>query len=321
MDHLQERSVRLGHSPLRVARLGVGCWAWGDRRYWRYEEDFGPNDVVDAFHACVDAGLDLFDTAEVYGVGRGEEILGRLARQGGRKVVMATKYAPIAGRGGPAAIRTGLRGSLERLGLPRIDLYQMHWADRDEVPIAATMEVLAELVHAGHIGAVGVSNFRAREMRDAHAALARHGVPLATNQVHYSLVHRAPEVDGVLDACRELGVTLLAYSPLEQGLLTGKYTVAALPPGARREAAWFAPANVDAAQAVIATLRAIAGANDVEPATVALGWLLAKSSVVPLAGAKSGEQARRNAGALALRLDAAAVAELDAASRPWCVAA
>ena len=115
-------------------------------------------------------------------------------------------------------------------------------------------------------------------------------------------------------------MSIQAYSPLEQGLLTGKYTVAALPADARREAAWFAPANVDAAQTVLATLRAIAGANGVEPATVALGWLLAKSPVVPLAGAKSAEQARQNAGALALRLDAAAVAELDAVSRPWCVA-
>lgn len=310
--------VRLGASPLEVARLGVGCWAWGDRRYWRYGEDFGPHDVVDAFDAYTEAGLDLFDTAETYGAGRGEQILGWLARRCGRKLVIATKYAPIAGRGGPAAIRKGLLASMARLGGPRIDLYQLHWADRDEVPIAATMAVLAEAVHVGQIGAVGISNFRAGEMRDAHDALARHGVPLATVQVHYSLLHRTPEVDGIIDACRELGVTMLAYSPLEQGLLTGKYTTTLLASGPRGETASFAAANIDAAQTVLSTLRAIAAAYAVEPAAAALAWLLAKSPpIVPLVGAKNGGQARRNAEALTLRLDDAAIAALDAVSLPW----
>src|SRR5262249_10230243 len=155
------------------------------------------------------------------------------------------------------------------LGVARIDLYQLHWADIEEAPIAAAMEVFADAVDAGQIGAVGISNFRAAEMREAHAALARRGIPLATNQVHYSLLHRAPEVDGVLDTCRELGVTLLAYSPLEQGLLTGKYSLDARPPAPRAQADWFNAANVAAAQPVIITLREIAGAHGVEPAAVA----------------------------------------------------
>jgi aryl-alcohol dehydrogenase-like predicted oxidoreductase len=311
------RRVRLGRSPLEVVPLGVGCWAWGDRRYWRYEEDHGPRDVVAAFDACLEAGLDLFDTAEAYGAGKGEQILGWLARRSGRDLVIATKYAPVAGRGGAGAIPKGLAGSLKRLGLPRVDLYQLHWADRDEAPIEPVMEAFAAAVHAGQARAVGVSNFRASEMREAHAALARHGVPLATNQVRYSLLHRAPEVDGVLDACRELGVTLLAYSPLEQGLLTGTYTPARLPVGPRADALWFAPDNVAAAQVVIATLRRIAAAHDAQPASVALAWLLAQPGVVPLPGAKTGEQAARNAQALAVRLGDAEVAELDTVSAPW----
>jgi aryl-alcohol dehydrogenase-like predicted oxidoreductase len=313
--------VRLGHSPLEVTPLGVGCWAWGDRRYWRYEEDHGPRDVVDAFDACLEAGLDFFDTAEAYGAGKGERILGWLARKSERPLVIATKYAPVAGRGGPSAIPKGLAGSLKRMGLPRIDLYQLHWADTREVPIAAAMDAFADVLQAGHVRAVGVSNFRAAEMRAAHAALARRGVPLATNQVHYSLLHRAPEVDGVLDACCELGVTLLAYSPLEQGLLTGKYTPGVRPPGLRAEAAWFSPDNVVAAQPVIATLRAIADRHGVETAGVAIAWLLAKPGVVPLAGAKTGEQATRNATALTVRLREADVAELDAATGAWRVPA
>jgi len=314
------RRVRLGQSPLEVAPLGVGCWAWGDRRYWRYEEDHSPRDVVDAFDAWLAAGLDLFDTAEAYGSGRGERIVGWLARQSGHRLVVSTKYAPIAGRGGVAAISKGLAGSLKRLGIPRVDLYQLHWADTTEVPIAAAMDVFADLVQAGRILAVGVSNFRASEMREAHAALARRGVALATNQVHYSLLHRAPEVDGVLDACAELGVTLLAYSPLEQGLLTGKYTPGACPPGLRAEAVWFAPRNVAAAQPVVAALHTIATAYGVEPAAVALAWLFAKPGVVPLAGAKTGAQAARNAQALAVELSEAEVAELDAATVQWRVA-
>ena len=311
--------VRLGQSPLEVAPLGVGCWAWGDRRYWRYEEDHQPRDVVDAFDACLEAGLDLFDTAEAYGAGTGEKILGWLARKSGRALVVATKYAPVRGRGGAAAIRKGLAGSLKRLGLPCVDLYQLHWSDTEEAPIAAAMDAFADALYAGHIRAVGVSNFRASEMRAAHAALARRGVPLATNQVHYSLLHRAPEVDGVLDACRELGVTLLAYSPLEQGLLTGKYGRDALPLGLRAEAAWFSPDNVAAAQPVLARLRAIADAHGVEAAVVAIAWLLAQPGVVPLVGAKTGDQAARNAKALDVRLSEAEIAELDAATTAWRV--
>ena len=300
--------------------LGVGCWAWGDKRYWHYDEDHGPRDVVDAFDACLTAGLDLFDTAEAYGAGRGEKLLGWLARKSGRDLVVATKYAPIARRGGPAAIPKGLAGSLKRMGLPRIDLYQLHWADRDEVPIPETMNAFADAVESGQVRAVGVSNFRAGEMREAHAALARRGVPLATNQVHYSLLHRAPEVDGVLDACRELGVTLLAYSPLEQGLLCGTYHGEKRPPAPRSEAMWFSPDNVAAAQSVIATLRAMAALRGVDAAAVALAWLLAKPGVVPLAGAKTGEQATRNAKAIAVSLSEAEMAALDGLTEPWRVA-
>jgi aryl-alcohol dehydrogenase-like predicted oxidoreductase len=309
--------VRLGRSPLEVVPLGVGCWAWGDQEYWRYGVDHGPREVVAAFDACLEAGLDFFDTAEAYGWGKSEQIVGALARKCGRTLVLATKYAPLAGRGGAAALRKGIAGSLRRLGVPRIDLYQLHWPDRDEAPIEATMEVLAEAVHAGRVTAVGVSNFNAFEIHEAHAALARHGVPLATNQVHYSLLHRAPEANGVLDACRELGVTLLAYSPLEQGLLTGKYSAENRPPGPRREAAWFAPRNVAAAEVVLAPLREIAARRGAATAAVALAWLIAKQGVVPLPGAKNGAQAAANAAALGIELTAAEIARLDAAAEPW----
>jgi aryl-alcohol dehydrogenase-like predicted oxidoreductase len=309
--------VRLGDSPVEIAPLGVGCWAWGDRRFWRYEQDHGPEDVVAAFKACLGAGLDFYDTAEAYGWGKSEQILGALERKSGQRLVIATKYAPMAGRGGPAAIRGALAASLKRLHRGYIDLYQLHWPDRDEAPIPAVMDVLADAVDAGEIRAVGVSNFSAVEMRAAHAALARRGVPLAANQVHYSLLHRTPEVDGVLDTCRELGITLLAYSPLEQGLLTGKYTARALPVGPRMDTAAFRPANVAAAEPVVAVLRAIADRYGVTPATVALAWLMAGPGVVPIAGAKSAAQAAENAHALDVVVHDRDRAALDEVTLPW----
>ncbi len=314
--------VRLGHSPLEVTPLGVGCWAWGDREYWRYEEDHGPRDVVAAFDACLEAGLDLFDTAEAYGWGKGEQLLGALARRSPRPVVVATKYAPLAGRGGPPRSPRAWRAACRRLGaaahrsLP--DALGRHARRRRSRPpwTSSPRPCATAAVARGR---------RQQLPRRARCARRtprwrRHGVPLATNQVHYSLLHRAPEVDGVLDACRELGVTLLAYSPLEQGLLSGKYRPGVLPAGPRADATWFAADNVAAAQPVIAALRAIAAAHAVDPAAVALAWLLAKPGVVPLAGAKSGEQAARNARALAVQLSDEEMATLDAASAPWRVA-
>lgn len=311
------RKRRLGRSPLEVTPLGVGCWAWGDQEYWEYGHAYGPHEAVDAFAASLQAGLDLFDTAEAYAWGRSEQILGALERKSGSRLIIATKYAPLAGRGGAAAISRGLAGSLRRLRRPQIDLYQMHWADREEAPIAEAMRMFADAVLDGRVRAVGVSNFSAGEMREAHSVLAERGVPLASNQVRYSLLHRQPEVDGVLDACRELDVALLAYSPLEQGLLTGKYGVAERPPGKRAEAPWFAPDNLAAAQPVLETLRAIAGRHDTGVAAIALAWLLAQPQVVPLAGARDASQAARNAQCLAIELSAAEREQLDDATLHW----
>jgi aryl-alcohol dehydrogenase-like predicted oxidoreductase len=305
--------VRLGQSPVEVVPLGVGCWAWGDKRYWRYEEDLGPNDVVAGFKAAREAGLDFFDTAEAYGAGKSEQLLGWMVRQAAGSVVVASKYAPLRGRGGPAAIGKALAASLRRMGLPHIDLYQLHWADRDEAPIEATMAAFAAAVQAGQVRAVGVSNFRAGEVRAAHAALARHGVPLATNQVRYSLLDRSPETDGVLETCRELGVTLLAYSPLEQGVLGGHYSASRRPAGLRGEAEWFAPERLTAVTPVLELLASIAAAHQVEMAAIALAWLMAKPGVIPLPGATRGEQVTANARALTFVLSADEIAALDAA--------
>jgi aryl-alcohol dehydrogenase-like predicted oxidoreductase len=309
--------VRIGRTDLEVAPIAVGTWAWGERRYWGYETDHGPRDVVDAFAASADAGLDLFDTAEVYGDGESEKILGWLVRKRGGRLLVATKFGLLPGRDARMLPRA-LDASLKRLGLPRVDLYQIHWPDRTMASIDALMDQLAGVVAAGKARAVGVSNFSAEEMREAHAALARYGVPLASNQVRYGLMHRAPEANGVLDACRALGVTLLAYSPLEQGILCGKYDIGRVPIGPRAGHPEFGEESLHAARPLVALLREIGAAHDGRPPEqIALAWLTAKADVVPIAGAKTGAQAASNAGALGLVLTEDEVATLDRASERW----
>lgn len=305
--------VPLGRSGISVPSLGVGAWSWGDARYWGFGTRHGPRDVVDAWVASLEGGAQLFDTAEVYGHGDAEKALGWLARRPGPPRVIATKFAPLRGRGGARAVLPALRASLRRMGLPRVDLYQVHWADFEECAIADLMAAMAEAVSLGLAAAVGVSNFTASELREAHEALARRGIPLASNQVRYSLLHRAPEVDGVLDACRELGVTLLAYSPLEQGILCGTYGPDNLPEGPRAEAPWFSRERLTEALPVLELLREIGRAHgDRPPEQVALNWLRAKPGVIPLAGARTGAQAERNVGALTWTLPDDDVARLDA---------
>lgn len=313
-----EATVALGPSTLRVPSLGVGAWSWGDARYWGYGARHTSRDVLDAFMASVEGGARLFDTAEVYGHGASEQVLGWLARRSGAPVVLATKYAPLRGRGGAGALLPALRGSLRRMGVARVDLYQVHWADTEEASIDELMAALADAVAEGLVTAVGVSNFSAEEMRRAHAALARRGVALASNQVRYNALHRAPETDGVLDACRELGASLLAYSPLEQGVLLGSYAPGRVPSGPRGEAPWFAAEHLAAAMPIAALLRSLGAAEgDRPPEQVALNWLRAKPGVIPLAGARNGEQAARNVGALGWTLSDEAVARIDEATARW----
>jgi aryl-alcohol dehydrogenase-like predicted oxidoreductase len=304
--------VRLGASDVHVSPLGVGTWAWGDKPFWGYETEFTARDIVDAFGASVEAGLDFFDTAEVYGHGESEKILGWMARKSGASLVLATKYAPLRGRNGAKDLPRALAASLKRMGVPRVDLYQVHWCDTDVASIVSIADELAACVKNGLSRAVGVSNYTAIEMREAHERLTKHGVPLASNQVEYSLLHRAPETDGVLEACRELNATLLAYSPLAQGLLTGKYGVGRVPPGRRGAQPRFAPAALERSDRVVNVLRDIGRAHDgALPEQVALAWLMAQPGLVPLAGAKTGEQAKRNAAALGVILDEAERSAID----------
>jgi len=299
----------LGHSDVWVSPIGIGTWAWGDKLLWGYGRGgYTDADLQAAFQAAFTAGITFFDTAEVYGSGTSERLLGRFIGEANANVIVATKFLPFPWRLRRADLLNALRRSLERLGLKRVDLYQMHWP-LPPVSIERWMEAMAEAVESGLTRAVGVSNYNAAQMRRAHAALARHGLPLASNQVQYSLLARAPERNGLLAACRELGVTLIAYSPLAKGTLTGKYTAQNPPPGPRGRRyprQWLARL-----EPLIGLMKGIGQAHGGKtPSQVALNWAMCKGTV-PIPGVKNMRQAEDNIGALGWRLTDAEVRALE----------
>ena len=313
MTH-QPDLVSLGSTDLRISPLGIGTWAWGDTMIWGYGRGgYNDADLQQAFQVSRSAGINFFDTAEIYGWGRSERMLGGFARPDVGAVIVATKFFPYPWRLGRPSLPKALRASLDRLGMERVDLYQVHWP-YPPVPIETWMAGLSEAVGAGLARAVGVSNYNAEQTRRAHAALAEHGMPLASNQIHYNLLHRQPERNGLLDACRELNVRVIAYSPLAMGLLTGKYTPENPLPGLRGRR--YGRAHVAQAQPLVAKLREIGHAyGGKTPAQVALNWVMCKGAV-PIPGAKNARQAEENTGALGWRLADGEVAALDAASNP-----
>ena len=226
---------------------------------------------------------------------------------------MATKFAPL--RLTTAALPHALDASLRRLQLETVDLYQIHFPF-GILRIRSLMNRLADAVEAGRVRHVGVCNYNAAQVRTAHAALAARGVPLVSNQVHYNLLHRDPERNGVLDACRELGVTLIAYLPLASGMLTGKYRGGATPPRhwIRRRTAPF-PAS-ERLEPLLQALAEIGQAHGRTSAQVALNWLARQDGVLPIPGARHARQATENAEAIDFAISEAEAARLSTLSEP-----
>lgn len=317
-----ETTTVLGKSNLRVPRLGIGVMTWGDAKglarfhpaKTAYGGPRGYEEEKQAFEASLSAGVNFFDTAAAYSGGASELRLGELAR--GKDVIIASKFP------GSFSFRTQnfpkeLEASLKRLGRSWIDLYQHHYPNKS-ISIPQLMDLLADAIEAGKIKAVGVSNYSAAQMREAHAALAKRGFPLASNQVEYSLLHRRPEVDGVLDACRELGITLVAYQPLASGALTGKYTGEVRPTGFfRRFMPNFRRKGLEAVRPVVNLLREIGERYDKSPAQVAIRWLIENPLVLPIPGAKNARQATANAASLNFHLTPEEVESLNQATLAW----
>lgn len=307
---MQIQTVRIGNAELPA--LGLGTWQWGDRWVWGFGRGYGEADLREAFGAAVRSGLRLVDTAEVYGGGYAEHLLGRLLRETQAPVLVATKFMPFPWRLTRASLLRALRRSLQRLGVPRVFLYQVHWPFPPR-PVEFWADALADAVEEGLAEHVGVSNFTADQVRRSADRLSRRGVRLASVQVSYSLTDRRPERHGLLEACREMQAVLLAYSPLGMGLLTGKYGPGRLPSGLRRprfaqQLRRWAP--------LLRALEEVARARGRTPAQVALNWLVLRGAV-PLVGAKNARQVEENAGALGWSLTAEEAAYLESVAESW----
>jgi aryl-alcohol dehydrogenase-like predicted oxidoreductase len=238
-------------------------------------------------------------------------LIGNFLAGSASPLVIATKFMPYPWRWTKGALSRALRRSLERLKLEKVDLYQIHW-DWPPVSIETWADALADVVQQGLARAVGVSNYDEAQMRRANAVLAKRGVPLASNQVEYSLIHRHVEFNGVLKACQELNITLIAYSPIGMGVLTGKYGPDKPLPGFRGRR--YNRAYLQKVQPLMSLIGEVGRAHDGKTSSqVALNWLMCKG-VLPIPGAKNLHQARENIGALGWRLSESEVKALDEAS-------
>ncbi|MBN1302918.1 MAG: aldo/keto reductase [Anaerolineales bacterium] len=290
--------------------MGLGAWQWGDRIMWQYGHTYFDEDLKALFDICIEEGITLIDTAEVYGLGKSERLLGRFIAETQPPVLVATKYFPFPWRMTKKALHRALRHSLERLNLEAIDLYQIHFPS-PVMSIDRLMEALVEAAAAGQVRTVGISNFNESQTLAAYSALARNNVPLASNQLRFSLLDRTIEKNGLLARCHELGIRVIAYSPLAQGILTGKYTPENLPPGNR---GLLYAEKITKCQPLIKLMTQIGQDQGGKSASqVALNWCICKGTL-PIPGAKQVEQARQNAGALGWRLTDEQVEALDEAS-------
>ncbi len=291
-------------------KLGVGTWAWGDKQVWGYGKDYSDSDIRDAFESSIADGINFFDTAEMYGYGRSERLIGRYIGEKKISVVIATKFMPLPWRLRRQDLINALKKSLDRLGVKSVHLYQIHWPLHLR-PLNTWMDALAEAVEKGLTRGVGVSNYSADQMKRAHDRLNSHGIPLFSNQVEYSLLHRAPDTNGVRKACADLGVKLIAYSPLAMGVLTGKYSSNHKLSGYR---GFRFNRYLPDIQNLIGLLTEIGQAyGGKSPSQVALNWTICKQAF-PIPGAKNAEQAKQNAGAQGWSLSENDIATIEQAA-------
>ncbi|KAK9805144.1 hypothetical protein WJX72_001699 [[Myrmecia] bisecta] len=267
--------IPLGSTDLRVSRLGIGTLQWGDPQCG-FGAQYDEAQLAEVFKAAVEGGVNFFDTAEVYGY------QGIKSNSGSEQISMIA----------------ALRASLARLGTDRVDLYQVHFpfpAFSQEV----LSDGLAEAVDLGLTTAVGVCNYNAEQLEKIHGLLGAKGVPLATNQVKYSILERGPEASGLLAKCRELGIQLVAHSPLEQGLLTSKYVEGG------------AGAKADSVRGLLKMMQLIGTFSGGKTVTqVALNYLMQKGAI-PIPGCKTVAQAQEHVGALGWALEENEIAMID----------
>lgn len=303
---------RLGSSELEVTVIGLGCWAIGGWMWGGTDEE----KAIAAIRKAIDVGMTFFDTAPAYGFGLSEEIVGKAIEGRRDEVILATKcglnwehttrqpwfvdeqgnkiYKDLT----KESILREAEASLRRLKTDRIDLYQCHWPD-EQTPAEETMEALNLLLEQGKVRAIGVSNFSVAQMGDF-----RRCVPVHSDQPRYNMLDRAIEAE-ILPYCQENNIGVLAYSPIEQGILTGKVTLdRKLPRGDhRRHRPWFQKKNLKRALGFLEKLKPIAADHRKTLAQLAANWVICQEGVTSaLVGARNAEQVVENAGAADWRL-------------------
>jgi aryl-alcohol dehydrogenase-like predicted oxidoreductase len=293
----------------KVSRIGLGTWQFGSRE-WGYGDSYASGAARDIVQRALALGVTLFDTAEVYGLGKSERILGEALGDERAKVAVASKIFPVAPF--PAVIKQRESASARRLQIDRIPLYQIHQPN-PVVPDSVIMPGMRDLLDSGKIGAAGVSNYSLARWERADAALGR---PVISNQVHFSLAHPDALEDLVPFAERENRV-VIAYSPLAQGLLGGKYGLDNRPGGVRAVNSLFGTENLRRIEPLLQTLRAVAAEVDAKPAQVALAWLVSLPGVVAIPGASSVEQLEFNVAAADIELSTASRDALTDAARAF----
>jgi aryl-alcohol dehydrogenase-like predicted oxidoreductase len=294
-------------TPTRISKIGLGTWQFGSKE-WGYGDGYAGSVARDIVRRAVELGVTLFDTAEVYGLGRSERILGEALGARRDSVFLATKILPVL----PIApvVEQRAVASANRLGTRLLDLYQVH-GPNPLVSDAATMRGMSALQRVGLVGEVGVSNYSLARWRAAEEAL---GTRVLSNQVRYSLADRAPEKD-LLPFAAEAGRVVIAYSPLAQGLLSGRYDRSNRPANrVRASNPLFLPENLDRANELIVVLREVADAHQATAAQVALAWVIRHPAVTAIPGASTVEQLEGNVAAADIDLSADEYAALSAAS-------
>jgi aryl-alcohol dehydrogenase-like predicted oxidoreductase len=291
---------------VRLSAIGLGCWQFGAKE-WGYGSEYASVEAGRIVARALELGINLFDTAEIYAFGHSERILGKALDGHRSEAFVATKHLPVFPVG-PVVVQRG-RASRTRLGIDTIDLYQLHWPN-PVVPLSQQLGGMRQLQHEGVINDVGVSNYSLSRWQAAERAL---GGPVISNQVQYSLVARNPDRELVPWAGTHDRI-VMAYSPLAQGFLSGRYDETNAPAGVRLNNALFLPDNLRAGQPIIDVVRDVGRRHDATPSQVALAWVIRRRNVVAIPGASSVAQLEQNAAAADLELTDDEDAELVAAS-------
>ena len=297
----------LGHNEkLRVSKIGTGLWQASNA--WNAVEE----DVIEAVGTAKEKGINFLDTAEAYGKGNSERVLGKALKEYGREnFFVATKVAGAHLR--YDELQRAASASIKRLGVDYIDLYQIHWPDPwEQIPMSQTFRAMKKLHEEGKIRAVGVSNFAVRDMEEAQGILG--DLPIVSNQVRYNLLQRNIEEE-VVPFCKKNNISIIAWSPLAQGVLTGKYNPENIPNGDVREGnELFAPKNLEKAKEILSMLKSLGEKYSKTPAQIALNWLASKKDVIPIPGAKNSKQAMENADSVSFKLTGREISEMESLS-------